>query len=431
MKVVLMGVNGMDYSGNLGETERISKVIFTHAARITKEKGVARLLELNADLARDLVGADRCSVWLLDDKHDGIWTTFAHGLSETIRIARTEGIVGDCICRGEVIVSNDVASDTRFWRRVDDSSGYRTVSMVVVPLYSEGRVIGALQALNKVGGFSSSDVDILNFMAFYSASTIQAERLREDAESARLLRRELELAQEVQRNLLPQTPKAISGLEISTYFRPASSVGGDYYDLLPLHTGEFSFTLGDVSGKGLPAAVLMASIQTVLRNELLRAPLPLSKLFERLNETVFRSSTSTQYSTLFCGVLDPSRCVLTYANAGGVPPLILHPTQQSPQYLSQANFPIGLFVNSTYEQTTVRLAPDSVIVCISDGVSEAMNVQSESWNFTEIEELLGKNVERPIETLVASIVAGLEIFTTGARQSDDITVVAMRVSGSN
>lgn len=143
-----------------------------------------------------------------------------------------------------------------------------------MPLRADGNVIGALQVLNEPGGFSQHDADLLSFMAHYSAAEIQTERLRQEAETARLLRREMDLAREVQRNLLPRDVRPVAGLDYAGYFQPARVVGGDYYDFLELPDGLFSVALGDVPGKGIAAAVLMASIQTLLRSHLLQWPSP-------------------------------------------------------------------------------------------------------------------------------------------------------------
>jgi GAF domain-containing protein len=180
------------------QAEQITKVIFEYAARISKENDPSKLLVLNADLARDLVRADRASIWLVDEKSGELMTRVAHGVSE-IRIPLGTGIVGSCVDTNQTIVVNDTSTDERFLHRVDNSSGYHTNSVLAVPLSAEGNVIGALQLLNKAGGFSSEDAELLRFTALYSASAINAERMRREAEAVRLMRHELDLAREVQR----------------------------------------------------------------------------------------------------------------------------------------------------------------------------------------------------------------------------------------
>ena len=184
-------------------------------------------------------------------------------------------------------------------------------------------MIGALQLLNKPDGFSEEDAELLRFTALYSASAINAERMRREAESVRLMRHELDLAREVQRGLLPQDLQPVRGIEYAGVCRPARSVGGDYYDFLELPGALFSFILGDVSGKGIPAAVLMASIQTLLRSLLMHDPLPVSDVMDELNTAIHRCSSPQFYTTLFSAVLNADRTTLTYVNAGHIPPMVL------------------------------------------------------------------------------------------------------------
>src|SRR5436190_10955667 len=138
-------------------SSRISRVIFGYAARIAQEQEIEDLLRLNADMARDLVGADRCSIWLVDATARQLYTTVAHGVGE-IRVDFGHGLVGACVSTGEAVVANEPSNDERFLRGIDTTSGYVTQSVLVVPLRSEGgKIIGAFQALNKPGGFSESD----------------------------------------------------------------------------------------------------------------------------------------------------------------------------------------------------------------------------------------------------------------------------------
>jgi sigma-B regulation protein RsbU (phosphoserine phosphatase) len=408
--------------------KRICHVIFEHAARISRESDISKLLNLNADLARDLTGADRCSVWLSDEQTGEIWTKVAHGLDE-LRIPAGTGIIGACIAEKRNIIVNDAASDQRFLRRVDQASGYETESVLAVPLRADGGVIGAMQVLNKPGGFSKSDAELLSLMAVYSAAEIQSERLRQEAESARLLHRELDLAREVQKNLLPQNLGPVAGLECGSFFRPAQSVGGDYFDFLELAGGLFCLTVGDVAGKGMPAAVLMASIQTLLRSQLLRQPLPLSSLVAELSDAVYRCSSVDRYSTLFCGVLDAERRKFTYVNAGHPPPIILAGAGGGQIRRAEATgMPIGILPANQYGQETIDLEPGNLLFCISDGIAEVFDASGAMWEEAEIETILLRHQNARVAELIQAVVERAAQYSAGADQYDDMTIVAVRVS---
>jgi sigma-B regulation protein RsbU (phosphoserine phosphatase) len=404
----------------------ITRVILEHAARISKEQDISALIGLNAALARDLVEGDRSSVWLIDDAKGELWTRVADGIGE-VRIPKSTGLVGACIAQNEIIVANDLSNDARFHRQMDKSSGYHTESILCVPLRADDKVIGALQVLNKPGGFSKQDAELLRLMAVYAASAIQAETLRSEAEVARLLRHELDIARDVQMRLLPRVHGTVPGIEYTGFCRSARMVGGDYYDLLPLQNGSFAFTLGDVSGKGIPAAVLMASIHTLLRSLLLRNSEDLSYVVQELNEAVHRSSSDDRFSTLFCGVVSADRKHIRYVNAGHIPAfLVSH--EGAIERPTGTNLPIGIMEGRKYSEGTMPVKPGSLLVCVSDGICEAKNTLGEFWDEERIDEVLHAHRESSVKQVNDALVQAADHWADGAEQHDDMTVVALRIA---
>jgi len=409
------------------QAEQITRVIFEYAAKISREQDLSNLIRLNADLARDLVGAARCSLWLIDESSGELVTRVADGMEE-IRIPAGTGVVGSCVAMNKAVLVNDAASDKRFFRNVDDNSGFVTESILTVPLSADGKVIGALQLLNKPGGFAENDADLMTFSASYSASAIHAERLRQQAEMARLLTHELNLARDVQRSLFPRDLRQVAGIEYSGFCRQAKSVGGDYYDFQTLPGDLFSMSLGDVSGKGLPAAVLMASIQTLLRSLLSRDPLPVAEVMNELNKSVFYCAAAERYSTLFCGVLDAARRKLTYVNAGHVHPILVRAAAGGKiERPSDGGLPIGVLPVVRYTDATVDVEPGDLIVCISDGVSEATNPGDEMWGERAAAAVVAEYRDGSVEKVVGSLVRAADEFAAGAKQFDDMTVIAVRI----
>lgn len=406
-------------------SERITRVIFEYAARIGQEQDTDAFLGLNADMARDLVAADRCSIWLVDPATKELHTRVAHGVRE-IRIALGQGLVGACVEKGEAVLVNDTSTDERFAGRVDRSSGYVTRSVLVIPLRgADGSVLGAFQALNKPGGFTPDDVVLLQLAASYSASAVETQRLRAEAEKAKIMLHELEIARDVQAKMVPQTAPALKGLECAFFFRPAKFVGGDYYDFAELPDGGLAFTLGDVSGKGIPAALLMASIQSSLRIPMRRGPGSLKDLLRDLNASVYASSTDSRYSTLFCGVVDAARTRLTYINAGHCPPMLVR--QGAVERLKTGGPPIGLIPVAPFSEGVVSLAPGDLLMCFSDGISEATNSQDEIWEEAELEKLLAASGDASASEVTDEAVRQADAFTGDAEQADDMTVVTLRV----
>jgi len=406
--------------------DRISRVIFDYAAKIGAAQDLDSLLELDAGMARDLVGADRCSIWLLDAKNKRLWTKVAHGVQE-LHVPLGTGLVGACIERNEAIVVNDTSQDPRFNKKVDLESGYITKSILTLPLHGmDGKPIGALQVLNKPGGFTHEDVDLLGLCSAYSASTLESQRLRKEAQAAQLLLQELEIAREVQQHLLPQTFPPIQGLDYAGYCRSAKFVGGDYYDFLPLAGGGLLFTLGDVSGKGIAAAVLMASIQASLRSHVMGKPDSMARLMGDFNNTVYSISTADKYSTLFCAFLDTDRHQLTYVNAGQVRPVLLRSNDGGIERLDSGGFPIGLLDGAEYDQAEIVFNPGDAVLCFSDGISEATNAKGEMWDESAVEQVIRTTRGQTAGQMIASLVEAADRFAGDAEQADDMTVVAIR-----
>jgi sigma-B regulation protein RsbU (phosphoserine phosphatase) len=409
----------------LSGPNKVSKVILDYAASIQGAQNEDDLLVLNAGLARDISGADRCSIWLIDEQKGELWTKVAHGV-DRLRIPLGTGLVGACVQQNETVLVNDVSSDSRFHGRVDRESGYVTNSVLVLPIRGVGkRVIGALQVLNKPGGFTADDVELLHLAAVYSAAALEGQRLRREAEEARLVYQELAIARDVQQQMFPQQFPKLANLECAAFCRPAKSVGGDYYDFVELPDDVLAFTLGDVSGKGIVAALLMSSIQASLRALLSKAWTSSAALFEEFNRSIYRCTVRGRYSTLIFGSLDMAERRLTYVNAGHVPPMLRRRNGEIVR-LEVGGLPIGLLANIKFNQGEILLEQGDVLLCLSDGITEALNSVGDMWDESEIEKLLSESGELPCHDLVQRIAQATDDFSAGAEQSDDMTIVALR-----
>ena len=405
------------------QADHISRVVFEYAGRIGAAHDTHDFLKLNADMARDLVGADRCSVWLVDHKRDQLWTTVAHGVDE-IRIPIGTGIVGATVAGGETILVNDPDNDPRFMKNA--AGGYQTKSLLSIPLRgSDGTVIGVLQALNKPDGFQPADAELLGLAAAYAANSLEAQRNREAAEGARLLQKEIDIASNVQRRLFPQNPPKIAGLDFAALCRPAKGVGGDYYDFIAMPDGGMILTLGDVSGKGIAAAVLMASIQASIRTKVVEPPASLANLIEGFNKAIYSFSTSDKYSTLFVAQVDATGRKFRYVTAGQEPPVLLR-ADGTVESLNVGGMPVGLVPFAKYEQGDLELGTGDVILICSDGVAEAMNADQEMLDNEAVEQLVRDYAALPAAEITQKVIEAVDAFANGAPQSDDITITVLR-----
>ena len=408
------------------DAARITEVIFDYAGRIGQERDPERLLELTAGLARDLVSADRCSIWLSDPVSGELTTRVAHGVDK-ICIPAGQGLVGTCVRTGEAVLVNDTSADPRFSAAIDKGSGYRTESLLTVPLRtSRGEVIGACQVLNKPGGFQPRDVDLLWLAASYSATAIETQRGQQEIERARKLQSELEIAREVQRHLFPKYPAEAAGLDFAVNCLPAEAVGGDYYNYWQRFDGAFHFALGDVSGKGVAAALLMASIQATLNGLGARGNLPIEHMMGELSRQVLEDSMPDRYTTLILGAYEPARRWLGVVNAGQVPPVLIRGGQVV--RFETGGCPAGLLPDSQYVSNSVTVEPGDVLVCVSDGISESMNPEDEQWGEDAVIAIAIDAAARTdaAAAVVERLVEGAHAFAAGAPQHDDMTAMVLR-----
>ena len=241
--------------------------------------------------------------------------------------------------------------------------------------------------------------------------------------------RELEIAREVQQRLFPQEGPSVPGLEYAGACRPALEVGGDYYDFLALSPTEIGIAIGDVSGKGIPAALLMATLRAFLRGQTIGSGQNVAEMMGNLNELVYESSAANRYATFFFGRYNSNTRVLTYVNAGHNAPMVFRGCAgQSPDVirLDTGGPVIGLLPACAYELGTVALERGDVLVAFTDGISEAMNADDQEWGEERlIEAIVSKRALGPGD-LIRSLMGEADSFVGGAPQHDDMTLVVAR-----
>jgi len=250
---------------------------------------------------------------------------------------------------------------------------------------------------------------------------------REMAQRERL-NRELEIAREVQEALFPQRLPVAPGLEYWGQCRPAREVGGDYYDFLELPDGRFGIAIGDVSGKGVGAALMMASLEASLRALASVIDDP-AELIERVSSLVFQASSTNRYATLFYARYDPASRCLSYVNAGHNPPVVLRSCGDSFQVFRQeTGGPVIGLLRHSYERGVFSLEAGDLMVLFTDGVSESMNARLEEWGEERLIEFAKTCYGFPVSEVLRRILSAAQAFAAGAPQHDDMTLVVLRVS---
>jgi serine phosphatase RsbU (regulator of sigma subunit)/DNA-binding GntR family transcriptional regulator len=245
----------------------------------------------------------------------------------------------------------------------------------------------------------------------------------------RAFRRDLEGAKDVQQAFFPPQSFSIPCLSCETFYQPARGIGGDYYDFLSLSGGRWGIAIGDVSGKGIGAALLMASLQASLRAQALHPHLDLTALIEDVNRLVHESSPTAFFASLFYAEYQPSSSILQYVNAGHNAPIIVRPGKESCELfqLRAQAVPIGMFADSQFAATQFQLAKDDLLVAYTDGITEAANAAGELWGLERLERLLRSCSRTAPSEIVERILAEVSDFANGEPQRDDVTLVVMKV----
>jgi sigma-B regulation protein RsbU (phosphoserine phosphatase) len=322
------------------------------------------------------------------------------------------------------LLINDMRSDQRFATGLGDL--FPVHSLLCVPMVSKGKMTGLLAVFNKKAetGFSIDDQRLLAIIASESAQVIENARLAEKEKTLLRMQEELSLAREIQGNLLPKETPSLTGYDIAGKSVPAKEVGGDYFDFLAVEENRLAFCLGDVSGKGLPAALLMANLQASVRSQAL-AGTSLTSCLERANALLFRNTSPEKFATLFFGCIDASGHTLHYCNAGHNHPFLIG-NNTGARRLSTGGLALGCFESFPFEENQVELNPGDRLLVFSDGISEAVNNAEEEFGESRLGELAAANPGASAAELIEQILREVVRHAAGRAQHDDQTLVVVK-----
>lgn len=306
-------------------------------------------------------------------------------------------------------------------------------SQLLLPVGAKNELSGVISLSPKLSEepYSPNDLRLLKSVAAQTGLALENSRLTEaivsEAAQRERLNTEIDIAREVQERLFPQDLPRIEGLDYFGACRPALGVGGDYYDFLELPDGKFGIAVGDISGKGIGASLMMASLQASLRGQAIHFKDDLAGLMKQINSLVYEASTSNRYATFFYAQFDPATRKLSYVNAGHNPPFLLRSSGEVLR-LEEGGAVIGMLPSMlvNYKQGEVELQSGDVLVGYTDGISEAMNPQEEEWSEEQMLEELKLVADKPAAEILPHIVACADRFAAGAKQHDDMTMIVVR-----
>ncbi|HYE66877.1 MAG TPA: PP2C family protein-serine/threonine phosphatase, partial [Pyrinomonadaceae bacterium] len=272
--------------------------------------------------------------------------------------------------------------------------------------------------------FSKTSLTLLESLAFEASKSLESMRLMQEEQEKQRLEREFNMAREVQVALLPTGFLQPDYFEVSAHSVPCRYVGGDFYDLITLRDGQAIFILADVSGKGISAALLASMAQGVMQAQF-DSGFSLTEVVSNLNRVVVQKSEANRFITLFCAQLDREGN-LTFVNAGHNPPILARADGRI-ELLSTKSMMLGAFDFAEYRASQTKLVPGDVLVAFSDGVTEAVNASNEMFGDERLERLVGSSIDLSAEQIKDRILKDVLAFTRGLPQSDDITLLALKM----
>lgn len=308
-------------------------------------------------------------------------------------------------------------------------------AQLLLPVSLNSRLLGviSLGAKKSEAPYSQGDMQLLNAVASQTGLALEnaelTETIRKEVAQRERLDRELEIARDVQQHLFPQTLPRVEGLDFAGYCRPVEGVGGDYYDFVRLPYDCLGVAVGDVSGKGIAAALMMASLQASLRGQTIKPCEALSEMIQHINHLVYEASADNRYATFFYAQYDPGNRLLKYVNAGHNPPMVFRRGEKPEDMmrLETGGTVVGLFPDCEFQEGKLQMQSGDVLVAYTDGISEAMNDRDEEFDEEQLILALREHKARTAADLISELLERVDGFTKGARQNDDMTLVVVRV----
>ena len=394
-------------------------------------------LELNQLLAvimktsAEVMHAEVASLLLIDEASNDLVFRVALGgkgsdLQEKFRVKMGEGIAGTVAETGKPLVINDPKNDPRFAKRFDNSTGFVTRAILCVPMQARGKIIGVLQAINPLRrkGFCLSDLDLFETFAHQAAIAIENAKLHTEIVRQEKAKQALKIAHEIQQNFLPDLKTRSYGLDVCAQTLPALDVGGDLYDVLMIDNDRVGIILGDVSGKGVPAALYMVRAMSEFR---FLAPQSndASELVTRLNEKMAGESFLGMFITMVYLIIDKRTNTMQYASAGHLPVLLRKNGTGRTEFLSGAqSVPLGMAPGMVFPQASVPLERGDALFLYTDGVIEARDRNGKDYTVERLEAIVKIQTSKAPEHS-EKIFEDVRQFTAGAEQHDDITALVV------
>lgn len=390
---------------------------------LATERPLPELFQLILDLSIEAVGAERGVLMTLENEDDLVVRS-AKG--NAFRISTT---VRDRVLKTRLsVLVRDTMLDEAFRER-QSIIGQSVRTLMAVPLQTRDRIIGLIYvdspSLTRV--FKEDDLNLLTVMANTAAIRIEHARLAEIEHQERMMQRDLEQAADIQQRFLPAAAPKVPGLDLSGHNAPCRTVGGDYFDFFAYPNGRVAMVLGDVSGKGMPASLLMMGLQARVQ-VLIEEPENLGAVMTRLNRLTAANCPSNRFITFFMCVLDGSTGDLIFSNAGHNPPLLMR-ADGTVEWLDEGGCVLGIMPMMKYDESRGRLDAGDVLVVFSDGVTDALNPDGNDFGEARLAAVVAEHRTESSASILEAVNRAIAEFAAGTPPPDDLTLLIARRTG--
>jgi sigma-B regulation protein RsbU (phosphoserine phosphatase) len=406
-------------------------------ARLHRILEASKLLNSTIDLAeltgiilriiRDEVGTDRGTVFVLERGRRALHSLVAQGVEgQEIIVPIGNGIAGTVAATGQTIDIPDAYADSRFDSSFDAILGYRTKDIYCMPIVNRvGEIVGVLELMNRTRPVTEEDEEFLAGVSVHVGLALENAQLHREIIEKRRIEQELVLAREIQQNFYPNIPASYGGVEICASSQMCEAVGGDYLGYFAFKEGRFLIMLGDVSGKGIGAALVMSSVHAACR-ALVRHVHAIEDVTNILNETFVETTGAGTFVTMLIMFVDTVGKRVHFISAGHNPPLIVTPSGDSMFLDRGGGPPVGLFSRIPYKREIANVEPGSVVVLYTDGVSEAENAAGEQVGLERLTAVVRNARMNSANEIHSNIRAALDEFVGDAPVHDDSTLIVLR-----
>ncbi len=321
------------------------------------------------------------------------------------------------------LLVNDFENDARI-RFIEKRADLK--SILAVPLLLKNKLIGVVTLFNKKDEslFSDEDQRLLSIIAAQSAQVIENARLALREQTLIRVQEEMKLANRIQNDLMPKEIPQFKGYQLAGRSIPAKEIGGDYFDFVKMEDGSVAFCIADVSGKGLPAALLMANLQATLRGQAFLKASP-TNCISFANNLLYTNTDSSKYATLFYGILNTKENIIKYCNAGHNPPFLFNNKSWSKR-LDIGGVVVGMLPNFPFQEGNINMNKNDLLILYSDGVTEAMNAREEEFGEEKMLNIIRTYLKSSSDEIMQKILDEVKEHSKGVEQSDDITIMVIK-----